>query len=169
MSIFDIFRRKTKGGSESSGPRITFGFRGEDIVYSLPDKEIDLQFTWINGPKVYTESINKWRDGSILTEEEKRRVFGDVVHFVERKRKKPEIVINTDDPLKNLWEQLCSLNQSVIKSIKYTSDEEQFQFERGMWLDFIKAGKGVLLDGVEVRSEKDLDEAMRKHRRNRAV
>ena len=108
MSIFDVFRRK------ADGPRMKFGFRGENIVYSLPDKEIELEYTWINGPRVYTESIDKWRDGSAMTEDEKRKVFRDAVHFVKRKDKQAIIVINSDDPSKELWEELSSLNQSQV-------------------------------------------------------
>ena len=161
MSVFDIFR------SKGDGPRMKFGFRGENIFYSLSDKEIELEYTWINGPRVYTESIDRWRDSSPMTEDEKRKVFSDVVHFVKRKAKKAIIVINSDDPSKELWEQLCSLNQSVIHDIEYTSDEDQYQFDRSMWLGFIMAGKSINFDGVEVRSEEELDEVMRKRRRSR--
>ncbi|HEX8709435.1 MAG TPA: hypothetical protein VF723_14415 [Pyrinomonadaceae bacterium] len=169
MSIFDIFRRKTDDKSESGGPKIEFGLRGEDITYRLPDKEMYIQFTWINWPRVYTESMDKWKDGSMLTKEEKKKVFGDVVNFIRRKRKMPIVVINSDDPSKDVWEHLCSLNQPVVKGIEYTSDEEDYRSERSMWLECIKAGKGVVLDGVEVRSEKELDEAMQRLRKGRAV
>ena len=169
MSIFDIFRRKIGGRVESNVPELEFGNRGEDVIYRLPGKEIYVVSTWLEGRRVYTEDIDKWQDGSPLSEEEEKKIFSDVLHFLGRKGEPPLVVINTDDPLKDLWEQMCSLNQSLIKGIEYTSDEVHFQNEREMWLGLIKAGQTVTLEGVEVRTENELDEVMQKQRKRRAV
>jgi hypothetical protein len=114
MNIFDAL---------SSEPEMKFGFRGEDITYRLQDqdKEIYIEFTYLDGPKVYSETIARWKNGSRLTEEEKKKVFSDVVRFVMEQHKKPIVVINTNDPSKDLWKHLCSTNQSVIEGIEYTS------------------------------------------------
>lgn len=61
---------------------------------------------------------------------------------------------------------MCSEHQSSIKNIEYTSKEAQHQFERKMYLDFIKAGKKVILDGKEISNEKDLDEFLQRRRKN---
>jgi uncharacterized protein YeaC (DUF1315 family) len=169
MGIFDIFRSKPRSAEERDKPRIEFGFRGEDITYRLPGKELYVGFTYINGPRFYSESIEKWKDGSPLTEEEKEKVFSDVVRFLKRKRNKPIVVINTDDPSKKLWEHLCSTNQTIIKEVEYTSDEEQLQFERNMYLGFLKAGKGLVINEAEIKNEQDLDNALRARRKKRAV
>ena len=55
--------------------KIEYGFRGEGIKYRLANKSMEIEFTWINGPRIYTETITKWEDGSILTEGEKKSVF----------------------------------------------------------------------------------------------
>jgi hypothetical protein len=149
--------------------KIEFGFRGEDITYRLSNKSMDLSFTWIKGARIYTETIAKWEDGSTLTEDEKRRVFIEVVRFVGKEMENPIIVINTDDPSRALWEELCSINEDLINKIEYTSKEEQFQFERKMYLEFINAGKIVNIDGIDISNEKELDDFLQKRRKNNAA
>ncbi len=153
MRIFDFFRRKNETSLESNKPKIEFGFRGEDITYYLDGKEAYISFTWCNGDRVYTDSIDKWKDGSALTDEEKERVINDVLHFVKRKKGELIVVINIDDPSKNIWERICSMNQSIINEIEYTSDEENYQFERNMYLDFLKAGNKVFITSVRDKSQ----------------
>jgi hypothetical protein len=149
-------------------PKIEYGFRGEGIIYSLLNKSTYLWFTWMNDARIYTETIAKWEDGSILTEEEKTRVFIEVVRFVGKECEKPIIVINIDDPSRSLWEELCSINAVLIKNIEYTSKEEHYQFERKMYLESINAGKKVSIDGIEISSEKDLDDFLQKRRKDQA-
>jgi hypothetical protein len=145
---------------------INYGFRGEDITYRLSNRSINIGFTWINGARVYTETIAKWEGGSILTPEEKKRVFIEVVRFVGEKREKPIIVININDLSRSLWEELCLINEALINNIEYTSKEEQYQFERKMYLEFINAGKKVNIDGIDISNEKDLDDLLQKRRKN---
>jgi len=148
--------------------KIDFGFRGEDISYHLSNKSMYVSFSWIDGARIYTESIAKWEDGSSLTAAEKKRVFIEVVRFVEKNREKPIMVINIDDPCRALWEELCSINEVLINDIEYTSKEEQYQFERKMYLEFINAGKIVNIDGIDISNEKDLDDFLQKRRKNQA-
>lgn len=168
MSIFNFFQGK-KNSSTDNTPRIEFGFRGEGIIYQLPNKSMELWSTWVNGMRVYTETISKWKDGSFLTTEEKKQVFTDVIRFVEKKAEKPIIVVSADDPSKRLWEELCGENQPFIKNIEYTSREEQHQVEYKMYLDFIRAGKKVTVDGFEISNENDLDKFIEKRRKNQAA
>jgi hypothetical protein len=149
-------------------PKINYGFRGEGITYHLSNKSIDLSFTWVNGARIYTETIVKWEDGSSLTADEKKRLFFEVARFVGKNSEKPIIVINIDDPFCALWEELCSANEGLINHIEYTSKEEQYQFERNMYLEFINVGKTVNIDGVDISNEKDLDDFLEKRRKDRA-
>jgi len=168
MSIFNFFQRKKNNALENT-TSIEFGFRGEGINYRLPNKSIELWFTWVNGMRVYTETIFKWKDGSILTIEEKKQVFNDVVRFVEKNKEKPIIVINNDDSSRILWEELCAENQTSINRIEYTSRESQFQIERKMYHDLMKAGKKVVVDGFEISNENDLDKFMENRKKNQAA
>ena len=169
MSILDIFRRNRQNKSAQNKPEIKFGFGGEDIIYSLPNKETCISYTWMTGARLYAESINKWKDGSILTEVEKQTVFNDVLRFLRKAGKKPIIIINTDDISKDLWVRLCSINQSAIKGIEYTSDEEKTQFERQMCLDILKSGGNLMIGGAKIKNEQELDEALRKLKGRPAV
>ena len=129
--------------------KIEYGFRGEDITYRSLNKSIQVGFSWVNGARLYSETIDKWEDGSNLTAEEKKRVFNEIVRFVGKNREKPIIVINIDDPSQALWEDVCSINEILINKVEYTSKEEQYQFERDMYLELIIAGKIVNIDGID--------------------
>ncbi len=109
-------------------------------------------------------ALDKWKDGTFLTNEEKERVFNDLLHYIKRTRKSLIVVINKDDTSKNIWEYICSVNQSIIDKIEYTSDEENYQFQRNNDLNYIKNGGKLTIDGFEIKSEKDLDEAMQRFR-----
>lgn len=164
MGIFDIFHRNKLNKSGHNKPEIKFGFGGEDVIYSQPDKEIYISYTWINGARIHSESINKWKDGSILTQEERQTVFNDILRFLRREGKKPIIVINTDDASKELWARLCNTSQKAIKGIEYTSEEEKDQFHRQMCLDIFKSGGNLEINGAKINNEQELDEALRKLR-----
>jgi len=162
MRIFDFFRNNNKTVSDSNKPKIEFGFRGEDITYHLQGKEVYISFTWCNGNRVYPDSITKWEDGTFLTNEEKERIFTDVLHYTKKTRGKLIVVINKDDTSKNIWEHICSVNKSIVDEIEYTSDEENYQFLRNSDLNYIKNGGKLTIDGIKIKSEQDLDEAMQK-------
>ena len=149
--------------------KIEYGFRGEEIIYQSSDKSMEIGFTWINGPRIYTETISKWEDGSILTEDEKKRVFVEIVRFVGKEPEKPIIVMNRDDPSRALWEELCSIIEGLIKNIEYTSKEEQYQFQRKKYLDFIRAGKIVTIEGIEFSNEKELDDFLDRRRKDHSA
>ena len=74
------------------------------------------------------------------------------------------VVINKDDTSKNVWEDICSINQSIIDNIEYISNEENYQFERNMYLDFLRTGKKVFIEETEIKNEQDLDKALQKYR-----
>ena len=75
------------------------------------------------------------------------------------------MIINVDDESKALWEAICSANASLIDAVEYTSDDEDHAREREMYLSSLRAGKGLSVDGVEIRDEHDLDELMNRRRR----
>jgi len=162
MNIFNIFRRKSDDESEHDDIKIEFGFKGEGLIYRQARRKIYVEFTWVNGSRIYPDEIKKWEDGSKLTQSEKEKVFIDLLNFVGEKRGKPIVVINKDDASKPLWEDLCSSNKSLIEKIEYTSDEEHFQFNRKLGLDALKSGGKIkqIIDGVEIKNEQDLDRAL---------
>jgi hypothetical protein len=174
MSIFGIFRRKTKEQSESPESKIEFEFRGEGITYSLRDKYLHLGIAWVKEstlytPRLYTETMNKWEDGSILKQAEKKRVFSEVVHFIAQKHEKPIIVINSNDTSRDFWENLCSVNLSLIAGLEYPSLEEYRHFNRKFYLDFIESGKRVIINRTEIRNKKELDQFMQNSRKRHAA
>jgi hypothetical protein len=163
-SNFSSLRTKPNDPNET---RIEFGFRGENLIYHRTNRVIEVTFTFINGFRIYTDDIKKWKDGSALIESEQEKVFNDLIIFINEERGKPVIVINKDDPSKNLWERLCKENQSLIGKSEYTSDEEGFQFRQKMFLDILKHGKKLKINDVEIANEKDLDKTMERLKRKR--
>jgi hypothetical protein len=158
MRLFDLFRRHPSPDADRGAvPEMAFGFRGEDISYRLAGRELEISFTYMAGPRVYTDSIVRWRGGPPLTDAEKERVFDDVITFLRGKRDKPVVVINADDPSRALWERLCAARAQDVKSVEHTSDEAQRQAERDMYLGTLAAAKGVVIDGTPIRSAEELD------------
>jgi hypothetical protein len=141
MNIFNMFRHKSADKTGSDHAEIEFGFRGENIIYKQESKEIEISFSWLNGARVYPDDIQKWMDGSPVTESEKEKIFVDVLRIIKKRHGKTIVVINADDPSRDLWERLCSVNQTIVKEIEYTSDEESFQSQRNMFLEMLQRGE----------------------------
>ena len=147
---------------------MAYGFRGEDIRYRDAGRELEIEFTWVNGPRIHPRSIDRWKDGAPLTEEEKVRVFLDAVRFVRGGREKPIVVISADDPHRALWERLCAEHRPAIRDVELTSDAEALQREREMYVAILKSGTRLVIDGADIRTEQQLDELLQRRPRGRA-
>lgn len=145
-----------------------YGFRGEDIRYRDAGRELEIEFTWVNGPRIYPRSIDRWKDGEPLTEEEKARVLREAMRFVTQGREKPIIVISADDPDRALWERLCAEQRPAIRDVELTSDAEALLREREMYVAILKSGTRLVIDGADVRTEQQLDELLERRTRGRA-
>ena len=159
--------REVPNAGSTSG--ITFGFRGEDVIYQEQDRAIRIAFTWGRGPRLYPESIAKWSDGIALTTQEKRRVFTEVLRFIVRDEPVLTVVVNVDDPSRQLWEEASHAAREGSVAVEYTSDQEEHARERAMFLSTLQAGKGLSIDGLEIRDERTLDRVLdaRRHLRGR--
>ena len=134
-----------------------FGSRGEEITYEWADKVLEVGFSYLNGPRVYSDTIARWQNGAELTDDERTKVFGDILGFVNEHRGPPTVVIDANDPARIQWERLCSANKILVKATEYTSSEEKAQLERDMYLEVLRAGKELTIAGTEIKTEKELD------------
>jgi len=167
MAFLDMFRRKDKSDDGGGDARMKYGSRGEEITYRRSEKTIEIGFSWSAGARLETDGIEKWRGGSSLTDAEKTQVFNDVLTFVKMTRGKPVVVINRDDPSQALWSNLCAKRQSDIARLEYTSDDEGLQLQRADWLETVRAGKQLIIDGVRVETEADVSRALERLKRKR--
>ena len=140
-----------------SPPRLTFGFRGEDITYSVGGRTAEVGFTYIRGPRIYTDTIREWDDGTRLTPAERRDVLQRCITLVRKARERPTIVINADDPLAAEWRAMCEEFSADIDHVETTSDADTRAFQKKMFMDILAAGKGVTVDGVPLRTEEEID------------
>jgi hypothetical protein len=147
-------------------PSIGFGFRGEDIHYHLGGRVLTAGFTWLGGARLYPGSIRSWRDGTELTSEEKAKVCQDLLRFIADVGERAIVVLNRDDPSRAIWETASSTLPGWVTTIEYTSDAEQRARERAMFLSTLRAGKGLSIDGVEIRDERQLDAALEARHRD---
>jgi hypothetical protein len=138
-------------------PTLAFGFRGEDIHYHLGSRDLTAEFTWVGGARLYPGSIRRWRDGMELTSEEKAKVFQDLLRFIADTGEPTIVVVNRHDPSRAIWETASSAPPGWVTTIEYTSESEQRARERAMFLSTLRAGKGLSIDGVEIRDELQLD------------
>ncbi|MBV9988343.1 MAG: hypothetical protein JO301_11740 [Chitinophagaceae bacterium] len=139
----------TTKAAKSSFPKISLGFRGEDLEYVTENDSLYISSTWIDGRRVFMDDIQKWKSSNIITEFDKRVIFRDILEFFNKKAKeKPIVVINVDHD-KELWEELCQEYKEQISSVEYQSDKQKDQFAYDCMLDNIRRG-GSLIDGNEI-------------------
>lgn len=149
-------------------PQMSFGSRGGEITYRLHDRELEVGFTYINGSRIYSETIDRWQGGAGLTDQEKEQILGDVVEFIRSQRGgNPIVVINSDDPSSSLWKRVCAQHRAILNGVEYTSDEQQLQFERDMYLEILRSGKGLVIDGTDIRTDQDIDRVLEARRKQR--
>ncbi len=163
MSIFSLFRARTKRNELS--PHIERGFRGEGVTYRLNGRTIEIDFTWCNGDRLYTETIDKWDDGHKLSDEEKQRVFLDVLKYLSRPLRRTIVVINTDDSSLDMWNRLSADNAKLVKAVEFTSIDEQKQFERQMYLDILNSKSSLVINDVQIHNESELDDLLTQTRK----
>lgn len=147
-------------------PKIKLGFRGEDIDYTVRNQSTWIGFTSCKGERIYSDSIKKWNDtGESLSQQDKVSILKDVIRFVRKpwwSWAKPIIVINMDDPDRDLWEQVCKLEMRSIKRIEYTSNQEQKNFARQMWLEVLQKQRILMMNGTRITNESELDDYLRR-------
>lgn len=138
-----LFSSKTE---KTSTPKISLGFRGEDLEYVTQSDSLYISSTWINGRRLYLDSIQNWKSNNIISDSDKALIFKDIIDYLNKKiKEKPIVVINVDHD-KELWESLCKQYEEQISSIEYQSDKEKDQFLYDSMLDNIRRG-GSLIDG----------------------
>jgi hypothetical protein len=140
-----------------TSPHLEFGFRGEDITYRAVGGEAEISFTYIRGPRIYTDSMKGWKDGRPFTAAERREILGHTVAFVRKQRELPTIVVNVDDPLAAEWFAICEEMRGAIAGVERTSDQDYRDTQKKMMMGFLKAGKGVTANGMHLRTEEDVD------------
>ena len=144
---------------------LEYGNRGEDIRYRDGGRELEIEFTWVERARIHPRSIDRWNDGTPLSADEKARVFLEAVQFVTTGREKPVVVISDDDPHRALWERLCAEHRPTIRDVERTSDAEALRREREMYVGILQSGTRLVIDGVDVVSEQQLDELLRRRMR----
>lgn len=144
----------------SSKPKISYGPRNEGIHYESQGRTTEIDFTRLDGDRIYTESISKWDDGSPISDNEKRAILTDLLLFTKGWFRKSVVVINTDDPSKVLWEAVCKELFGKVKRIEYTSNEDNERTERQTYLAMLNTGAGLTINDVSIDSEEKLDEVL---------
>lgn len=153
-----IQRLFSKTGKQNNFPKISLGFRLEDIEYETETKSLYIVSTFVDGRRLYTDSIDKWKDETALTNFEKEEIFRQVVEFINEKGKtKPIIVINVDYD-KELWERLCNKYKEQVKEIEYDSNEKKETFQYNMLLQAIQNNGTLMFDDKVIKTEEELIE-----------
>ena len=107
-------------GEPSREPEISFGFRGEDLNYRRGERALQAGFTWVNGPRLYPDTIRAWRDGTALGAEEQAMVFRDLLAFLVRGGELPIVVIDRDGASRFVWERVAREKPALVSAIEYT-------------------------------------------------
>ncbi len=148
-----LFTSKT---NKSSFPKISLGFRGEDLLYETETESLYVGSTWINGRRVYLDGIREWRSKRIIPDADKGIIFENILDFLNNEgNERPIMVINTDHD-KDLWETLCEQYKDRISSIEYESDNEKDDFFFHQILDSIRRGGSLVEGGRTISTEEEL-------------
>ena len=127
-------------------PKISWGHRFEGIEYKTENNSLYIDSTFLDGLKIFTDSIKNWKDGQPIGQAEKADIFNHVVQFANKNTKeKPTIVVNIDYD-KSFWENLCKERDDLIKGIQYESDKQKEDFQFNNHLDSVRK-KGTLIFG----------------------
>jgi hypothetical protein len=147
--------------SEQGRAQITFGPRGEGVVYYRDRRTLHVEYTYGHGPKLHPDlDLHRWPNGEPLSEREKRIVFLDIVRFVRggllaRLFGRPlTVVVNDDDPDRALWTRLAG--EAGVR-VEHSSDEAQLCVDRQRYLNHILAQRVLRINGAELRTEAELD------------
>jgi hypothetical protein len=135
-------------------PRMQYHIRGEEVAYFLPDKSLRVGWTHIDGQRIYTDSIDKWRGGAKLTVIEKSSVFADIVGYLRRQTKEKLIIVIKTDLDKSYWESQCEKFPTDIKAIEYTSNKNKDDLGYNMLLSEIP---NLTVDGLKISNKEELD------------
>jgi hypothetical protein len=138
-------------------PKISFGFRGEDIEYVTEGNSLDISSTFIGGRKIFTDSIQNWKNGQLISEDDKTNIFRQVIQFVNKKADKPIIVINVDYD-KLFWESLCEEYKDQIKATEYDSDKQKEEFQFNYLLTSVQKGGTLEFDDKTIKTEAEFIE-----------
>ena len=145
-----IFSRKT---DKISFPKISLGFRGEDLEYETQNDSLYISSTWTKGRKIYMDDIQHWKSKNVISDFDKSIIFKDIVEFLNKKcKERPIVVINTDHD-KELWENLCKQYTGQIENIEYQSDKEKEQFLFDSLLENIHKGGTLIVDNKTIKIE----------------
>ena len=145
-----IFSRKA---DKTSFPKISLGFRGEDLEYETQNDSLSISSTWINGRRIYMDDIQHWKSKNIISDFDKSIIFKDILEFLNKKCKERPIVVINIDHNKRLWENLCEQYIEQIESIEYQSDKEKEQFLFDSMLENIRRGGTLIVDNKTIKTE----------------
>jgi hypothetical protein len=121
----------------------------------------------MNGRRIYAESIDQWRDGTLIPDVDKVAIIREVAEFLGSRRESTIVVINRDDPAAGLWEQACVGMRGDLAGIEYTSEAEKRANWRAMLRGSVK--NGLVVDGVKITNECELEEAVERLSSRRAA
>lgn len=138
--------------------KIRLGLRGEGVIYRAGDREAQIDSTWINGRRLYAETIRRWSDGSPIPDAQRAQILRELVHFLAGRREKPIVVINSDDPDRELWDRLCDEMQATIAGVERSSDAQNSADLKRALLPAVQSG--LVIDDTKISSEAQLDAAL---------
>lgn len=145
---------------DEAHPKISYGSRGEGISYEVGGKKVEIDFTWINGNRIYTETISRWNDGTKISDAEKKKILTEILRFAKGWFRKSIVVINTDDPSQSLWKKVCAEAAHWVKKIEFTSNEMHHHIERQMYVGILNSKGSLTINDITIRDENQLDEVL---------
>lgn len=161
----NFFQRFFSGTRKSDKfPRISWGHRLEGIEYETETSSLYIDSTFVKGRRIFTDSIENWRNNQPISQSDKATIFGEIIRFATRKAKeKPIVVINIDND-RPFWEKLCEENAAFIKEVQYESDKQKEDFQFNYFLDSIRKNGILVFADQTIETEAEFVEYWKKRK-----
>jgi hypothetical protein len=141
--------------------------RGEDMVYRDSEGEVELEQTYVDGHRLYCNNTAGEGSGPSLSFERRKRIIENLCEYFEARDRELIFVLEPSDKdriaLERLFGQLRSAGHRIVVETDHA--ERRAALEDEKWLAWLRSGRTLSFDGVELRSEDDYRRWKASHRK----
>lgn len=131
--------------------------RGEDMVYRDGEGEVPLQRTYMNGHRLYCADTSGDGFGAALPFARRRRIIENLCEHFKTRSSETIFVLDVRDKdraaLQALFEGLRAAGHRI--RVESDSAERRQASDDEMWLGWLRAGKTLTMDGVDIATVDD--------------
>ena len=137
--------------------RIQILGRGEDMLYSDSELELNLQRTYCNGHRLYCNDTSGECGWPALPFAKRREIIENLCEYFNTKKEPSTFVLDEADKdrieLELLFSNLIAEGHKI--TVEYDSAKRREQAQDEMYISTLKAGKKISLNGQQIDTVED--------------